>query len=52
MLLTKSACILQLYLEHFHGGSNNDLAHACTTACQHLFEHCQPLSVKSETCFK
>lgn len=43
--LTEPACILELYLEHFHGGGDNDLTHPCTTTCQHLFEHCQPLSV-------
>lgn len=44
-ILTESACILELYLQHFHGGGDNDLAHTCTTTCQHLFEHSQALSV-------
>lgn len=47
-ILTESACILELYLEHFHGGGDNDLAHTCTTTCQHLFEHSQALSVNRQ----
>lgn len=48
IFLTKSACVLKLYLEHFHWGGDNDLARTCTTTCQHLFEHGQTLSVNRQ----
>lgn len=47
LLLTKSASILKLYLEHLHGCGDNNLAHACTAACHHLSEHGQTLTVNN-----
>lgn len=40
--ITKSASILQLDLEHLHGCGYDNLAHSCTTTCQHLPEDRQP----------
>lgn len=41
-VITQAAGILQLDLQHLHGCGDDDLAHSCTAACQHLSEHCQP----------
>lgn len=40
-VITQAAGILQLDLQHLHGCGDDDLAHSCTAACQHLSEHCQ-----------
>lgn len=46
--LTKSAGILQLYLEHLHGRGDDNLTHASAAAGQHLFEHGQTLAAGRE----
>lgn len=43
LLLTDAACVLQLDLQHLHGGGHDHLAGACPTAGQHLLRQGQLL---------